>query len=290
MTIQFQQVSKQFKKVSVLKNIDLNLEAGNRVALVGSNGAGKTTLIRCLLGEYNCDGDVLVDGLEPRENRQLVLKRIGFVPQLPPPLKMPVGQLLKFSASVCDADVDRMIHVSERLGLNVEQIYNRPFVKLSGGQKQKLLISIALGRDTDILILDEPAANLDPEARHIFFQILAEKPAHTVMLISSHRLDEVASLVNRVIEMDQGQVVLDDHVEDLLDMSSKLQCIIGLLKPNDAFAKTIKEWGFEDVSDAKTWQGIVAGPDRLRFLGVLSRYSGLLNSLEMSEKESSVHA
>jgi len=290
MTIQFQQVSKQFKKVSVLKNIDLNLEAGNRVALVGSNGAGKTTLIRCLLGEYNCDGEVLVDGLEPRENRQLVLKRIGFVPQLPPPLKMPVGQLLKFSASVCDADVDRMIHVSERLGLNVEQIYNRPFVKLSGGQKQKLLISIALGRDTDILILDEPAANLDPEARHIFFQILAEKPAHTVMLISSHRLDEVASLVNRVIEMDQGQVVLDDHVEDLLDMSSKLQCIIGLLKPNDAFAKTIKEWGFEDVSDAKTWQGIVAGPDRLRFLGVLSRYSGLLNSLEMSEKESSVHA
>jgi len=290
MTIQFQQVSKQFKKVSVLKNIDLNIEAGNRVALVGSNGAGKTTLIRCLLGEYNCDGDVLVGGLEPRDNRQLVLKRIGFVPQLPPPLKMPVGQLLKFSASVCDADVDRMIHVAERLGLSVEQISNRPFVKLSGGQKQKLLISIALGRDTDILILDEPAANLDPEARHIFFQILAEKPAHTVMLISSHRLDEVASLVNRVIEMDQGQVVLDDHVEDLLDMSSKLQCIIGLLKPNDAFAKTIKEWGFEDVSDAKTWQGIVAGPDRLRFLGVLSRYSGLLNSLEMSEKESSVHA
>lgn len=290
MTIQFQKVSKQFKKVSVLKDIDLDIEAGNRVALVGSNGAGKTTLIRCLLGEYNCDGNVLVDGLMPRDNRQLVLKRIGFVPQLPPPLKMPVGQLLKFSASVCDADVDRMIHVAERLGLSVEQISNRPFVKLSGGQKQKLLISIALGRDTDILILDEPAANLDPEARHIFFQILAEKPADTVMLISSHRLDEVASLVNRVIEMDQGQVVLDDHVEDLLDMSSKLQCQIGLLKANDAFAKTIKEWGFEDVADAIKWQGVVAGPDRLRFLGVLSRYSGLLSSVQMNEEESSYHA
>ena len=289
MTIQFQQLSKQFKKVSVLKNINLNIDAGNRVALVGSNGAGKTTLIRCLLGEYNCEGDVLVDGLRPRDNRQLVLKRIGFVPQLPPPLRMPVGQLLNFSASVCDADVDRMIHVAERLGLNVEQIKHRPFVKLSGGQKQKLLISIALGRDTDILILDEPAANLDPEARHKFFQILAEKPAHTVMLISSHRLDEVASLVNRVIEMDQGQVVLDDHVEDLLDMSSKLQCQIGLLKANDAFAKTIKEWGFEDISEAKIWQGVVAGPERLRFLGVLSRYSGLLSSVQMNEEESSYH-
>jgi len=290
MTIQFQRVSKQFKKVSVLKNIDLNIEAGNRVALVGSNGAGKTTLIRCLLGEYNCEGDVLVDGLQPRDNRQLVLKRIGFVPQLPPPLKMPVAQLLKFSASVCDADVDRMIHVAERLGLNVEQIKNRPFVKLSGGQKQKLLISIALGRDTDILILDEPAANLDPEARHIFFQILAEKSEHTVMLISSHRLDEVASLVNRVIEMDQGQIVLDDHVEDLVDMSSTLHCQIGLIKADAAFAKTIKEWGFKDSAEKRIWEGVIAGPDRLRFLGVLSRYSGLLSSVQMDEKESAYHA
>lgn len=290
MSIQFQQVSKQFKKVSVLKNIDLTIDAGCRVALVGSNGAGKTTLIRCLLGEYHCEGDVLVDGLEPRDNRQLVLKRVGFVPQLPPPLKMPVGQLMDFSASVCDADVDRMIHVAERLGLNVEQIKNRPFVKLSGGQKQKLLISIALGRDTDVLILDEPAANLDPEARHIFFQILAEKPAHTIMLISSHRLDEVASLVNRVVEMDQGEIVLDDHVEDLLDLDSKLFCQLGLSKAHDAFAKTIKEWGFEDVADGISWQGVVAGPDRLRFLGVLSRYSGLLNNVQMNNKESSYNA
>ena len=290
MTIEFQQVSKQFKKVSVLKNISVNIDAGNRVALVGSNGAGKTTLIRCLLGEYNCEGNVTIDGLQPRDHRQIVLKRIGFVPQLPPPLKMPVGQLLKFSASVCDADEDRMIHVAERLGLDVEQIRNRPFVKLSGGQKQKLLISIALGRDTDILILDEPAANLDPEARHIFFQILSEKPEHTVMLISSHRLDEVASLVNRVIEMDQGEIVLDDHVEELVDMTSTLQCQIGLIKADDAFAKAIKEWGFQDTSEGRVWQGVVAGPDRLRFLGVLSRYSGLLNSVQMDEQEQSYHA
>jgi ABC-2 type transport system ATP-binding protein len=282
MTIQFQQVSKQFKKVSVLKNIDLNIEAGNRVALVGSNGAGKTTLIRCLLGEYNCEGDVLVDGLQPRDNRQLVLKRIGFVPQLPPPLKMPVAQLLKFSASVCDADVDRMIHVAERLGLNVEQIKSRPFVKLSGGQKQKLLISIALGRDTDILILDEPAANLDPEARHIFFQILAEKPAHTVLLISSHRLDEVASLVNRVIEMDQGVVILDDRVEDSVELDSVLNSEIKIKRVDEAFAKAIKAWSFKS-DDGTLWRGQVAGPDRLRFLGVLSRYAAILQDLHMEE-------
>ncbi|MDH5472479.1 MAG: ABC transporter ATP-binding protein [Gammaproteobacteria bacterium] len=287
--IQFQQLSKQFKKVQVLKNINLNINAGSRVALVGSNGAGKTTMIRCLLGEYNYDGHVSVDGLKPRDHRQQVLKRVGFVPQLPPPLKMPVGQLINFSASVCDADPDRMIHVAERLGLNVNEISSRPFLKLSGGQKQKLLISIALGRDTDILIMDEPAANLDPEARHIFFQLLAEKPEHTIMLISSHRLDEVASLVNRVIEMDQGKVVLDDHVEDLVELTSTLYCRLNLLKAEPAFAKSIKDWGFVDMAEGKVWEGVVAGPDRLRFLGVLSRYAGLIASIQMNDEEVSHH-
>jgi ABC-2 type transport system ATP-binding protein len=226
---------------------------------------------------------VLVHDLVPRENRELILKHIGFVPQLPPPLKMPVGQLIEFSADVSHADFDRIIHVAERLGLTTTELLNRPFVKLSGGQKQKLLISIALGRDTDILIMDEPAANLDPEARHIFFKLLAEKSKETIMLISSHRLDEVASLVNRVIEMDRGEVILDDHVEDLVDMTSQLMCRISVLKKEPAFVKAISEWGFKSVSDEKIWEGMVAGPDRLRFLGMISRYAGLLSSISMND-------
>lgn len=283
--IEFQQLSKQFKKVQVLNNIALNIEPGHRVALVGSNGAGKTTLIRCLLGQYNYQGNVLVDGLVPREHRESILKRMGFVPQLPPPLKMLVGQLLQFSASVCEAEVGRMIHVAERLGLNVSDLIHRPFVKLSGGQKQKLLISIALGRDSDILIMDEPAANLDPEARHIFFQLLAEKPDDTIMLISSHRLDEVASLVNRVIEMDQGQIILDDRVADLVDLTSKLFCRVALTRAEPAFGKAIKQWGFSEAVEGLVWEGVVAGADRLRFIGMISRYAGLLASIQLDEKE-----
>ncbi|MDH5484133.1 MAG: ABC transporter ATP-binding protein [Gammaproteobacteria bacterium] len=281
--IQFNQVSKQFKNVQVLKNIQLDMNAGDRIALVGSNGAGKTTLIRCLLGQYNHQGSVRVHDLVPRENRELVLRHVGFVPQLPPPLKMPVEQLIDFSAKVSHADFDRIVHVAERLGLNTAELLKRPFVKLSGGQKQKLLISIALGRDTDILIMDEPAANLDPEARHIFFQLLSEKPKDTIMLISSHRLDEVAALVNRVIEMDCGEVILDDHVEDLVDMTSQLFCRIGVLKEEPAFVKAISEWGFTETVDAKIWEGVVAGPDRLRFLGMISRYAGLLSSITMND-------
>jgi len=283
--IRFQQVVKRFNKAEILKGIDLEIQPGNRVALVGSNGAGKTTLIRCLLGEYNCDGRVSVDGLDARGQRQAVLKRVGFVPQLPPPLKMPVGQLISFSASVCDADPQRMHAVAHRLGLELAQLRHRPFVKLSGGQKQKILISVALGRDSDILILDEPAANLDPEARHIFFQLLAEKPEPTVMLISSHRLDEVAALVNRVVEMDLGRIVLDDQVEDAVDLEGRLLCRIGLTRAAPAFVKAVTEWGFHRCGDDLHWEGLVAGPDRLRFLGVLSRYAGLLKTIHMQQEK-----
>jgi len=292
--IRFQQVVKRFQRTDVLAGIDLEIDQGDRVALVGSNGAGKTTLIRCLLGEYQCQGEVRVNGQDPRQHRTDILKHVGFVPQISPPLKMPVGQLIHFAAGVCDSDPSRMLAISEQLGLDANSIRRQPFNKLSGGQKQKLLISIALGRDCDLLVLDEPAANLDPEARHRFFQLLAARQAHVAMLISSHRLDEVAALVNRVVELDQGRIVLNDHVADQVDMTSMLDCRLILTRASSAFAETVREWGFTEVGEGMVWTGQVSGPDRLRFLGVLSRYAALLKRIQLEEAseagEGAVHA
>ena len=281
--INFSNVEKSFRRNAVLKGVNLKIERGQRVALVGSNGAGKTTLIRCLLGEYHCKGTVTIDDMDPREHRQQVLLKVGFVPQLPPPLRMPVGQLIQFAANLCDSDPEKMHDVADMLGFDARKFRHQPFVKLSGGQKQKLLIAVALGRDCELLVMDEPAANLDPEARHILFKLLAEKQESSAMLISSHRLDEVASLVNRVVEMDMGQIVLDDEVADLVDMSSQLSCSVRMIKPEPAFAKALSEWGFSQQADDDSWSGIIAGPDRLRFLGMLSRYAALLAGIEMHE-------
>ncbi|MCG8080989.1 MAG: ABC transporter ATP-binding protein, partial [Candidatus Thiodiazotropha taylori] len=143
----------------------------------------------------------------------------------------------------------------------------------------------ALGRQSELLVMDEPAANLDPQARHIFFKLLAAKKDHAAMLISSHRLDEVAALVNRVIEMDQGEIVLDDKVADLVELSSRLYCRIRLIQAEEAFAKAIGEWGFSASENGQVWDGYIAGPDRLRFLGLLSRYAALLSAMEISEVE-----
>ncbi len=281
--IRFQNVVKNFRRARVLDGISLDIELGERVALIGSNGAGKTTLIRCLLGEYTHDGTVTIDGLDPRGNRTAVLGTIGFVPQLPPPLKMPVGQLIDFSAALCGTDPQRIHDIARRLGLEVEGIVSRQFVRLSGGMKQKLLIAVALGRDARVLVLDEPAANLDPAARKIFFDLLAERQYDATMLISSHRLDEVSSLVNRVIEMDMGKVVLDDRVADDVSLSDTLACRIVIKRFEPAFAKAVAAWKFVARDDNLVWNGRIAGPDRLRFLGMISRYSALVSDISLTE-------
>ena len=281
--IQFNNVAKTFRRARVLDGITLNIGLGERVALIGSNGAGKTTLIRCLLGEYTFDGTVAINGLDPRSNRTVVLGKIGFVPQLPPPLKMPVGQLIEFSAALCGTDPLRIHAIAKRLGLDLESILSRQFVRLSGGMKQKLLIAIALGRDAKVLVMDEPAANLDPEARKIFFDLLAERLEDATMIISSHRLDEVSALVNRVIEMDMGKVVLDDKVADAVSLTATLACRIALSRFEPAFAKAIEGWKFNSSNENLVWEGSIAGPDRLRFLGIVSRYTALVSELSLAE-------
>ena len=281
--IRCENLSKSFRRARVLDGINLDIALGERIALSGSNGAGKTTLIRCLLGEYVHEGMVTIEGRSPRTERTAVLGSIGFVPQLPPPLKMPVGQLIEFSASLSGADPKQIDAIADRLGLAVDAIRTRPFIKLSGGMKQKLLIAIALGRDAKLLIMDEPAANLDPAARKIFFDLLAERQNSATMIISSHRIDEVAALVNRVIEMDLGKVVLDDRVADDVSLSGRFTCRLVARRIDAALAKALDAWKFTADASGLVWQGKVAGPDRLRFIGVLSRYVALIGDLSLHE-------
>lgn len=210
--ISVDQLTKSFKKTSVIQNLTNGFKAGERIALVGQNGAGKTTLIRCILGLYKYEGNIEVLGMNPRKERELILQNIGFVPQIPPPIKMTVGEMLDFFGKLTNTDQQEFIEISENLGLDVQTNLNKPFMKLSGGMKQKLLVSFALGRKPKILLMDEPAANLDPKARSILFDYLHKFDKNALMIISSHRIDEVENLVNRLIEMDMGKIVVDKKV------------------------------------------------------------------------------
>ncbi len=210
--IRIEHLKKSFKKLTVIEDLSHNFKAGERIALVGQNGAGKTTLIRCILGLYKFGGNIEVMEMDPRKDREIILQNIGFVPQIPPPIKMTVGEMLNFFASLTDTGKEEFIKISENLGLDVQANINKPFMKLSGGMKQKLLVAFALGRKPKILLMDEPAANLDPKARKILFDYLDKFDKNALMIISSHRIDEVENLVNRLIEMDMGEIVVNKKV------------------------------------------------------------------------------
>ncbi len=203
---------KSFKKQKVLNDLSIDFNAGERISLSGPNGAGKTTLIRCILGQYIYEGDLNVMGLNPHTNHEEIMREVGFVPQIPPPLKMTVKEMLGFFSRLTNTPVDNFLEISNNLGLVVGDNLKKPFLKLSGGMKQKLLVAFALGRNPKILLLDEPSANLDPEAREVFFDYLKNYDKNTLMILSSHRIKEISGLVNRAVEMDLGEVVLDKQI------------------------------------------------------------------------------
>ena len=210
--IKINNLSKTFKKQEVIKDLTTEFKEGEKIALIGQNGAGKTTLIRCILGQYVFDGELDVLGMNPRKERRRILQDVGFVPQTPPPLKMTVGELLNFFTKLTHTPKQEFIDLAYSMGLSIEDNLNKPFFKLSGGMKQKLLIAFAIGRKPKILLLDEPSANLDPQAREILFDMLQNFRNDSLMILSSHRMNEIKTLVNRVVEMDLGLIVVDKKV------------------------------------------------------------------------------
>ncbi len=205
-------LSKVFRKQQALAGIDLEISQGERVVFVGRNGSGKTTFIRCLLGLYNYGGILRVDGADPRRNRIDVLKRIGYVPQSSPPINMKVTDLIQYSADISGKPTGPIIEAAKTLNLDGEDL-TKNFLKLSGGMKQKLLIAIAFGRGSDIIIMDEPTSNLDPDSRKIFYDLLLSSRDDTTVIATSHRADELTFFMKRVVEMDYGMILRDTLFE-----------------------------------------------------------------------------
>ncbi len=206
-------LTKKFDSHISLDKITCDFKKGDSVALMGANGAGKTTLIRSILGYYHpTSGRVLVNGFDPIKERTKVLEHISFVPQLPPPIKLSISELIAYICASSDVKKDDIISYANQMKLDIQNNMNKSFFKLSGGMKQKLLIAISLAKKSDIIIYDEPTANLDPKARDDFYKLLKQNEDNKILLFVTHRLEEVQSLVNRQIYMDLGKIVSDDRM------------------------------------------------------------------------------
>ena len=153
----------------------------------------------------------MVNGLNPINDRVKVLQNISFVPQLPPPIKLNIDELMQYVCMSTDIDKELIEHYANEMKLDIKSNLYKSFFKLSGGMKQKLLIAISLAKKSSIVIYDEPTANLDPKARDDFYRLLKKNEDEKVLLFVTHRLEEVQELVNRQIYMDLGKVVSDER-------------------------------------------------------------------------------
>jgi ABC-2 type transport system ATP-binding protein len=211
--IKINNVTKKFGSTISLDNINIEFKKDDSIALMGANGAGKTTLIRSILGYYHLNsGSILVNGFDPIKEREEVLGDISFVPQLPPPIKLNIKELIDYIQKSSATKREDILYYANEMKLDIDSNMYKSFFKLSGGMKQKLLISISLARESSIMIFDEPTANLDPKARDDFYRLLNGKEKERVILFVTHRLEEVKGLVNREIYMDLGKVISDEKL------------------------------------------------------------------------------
>ena len=206
-------LSKKFGSHLSLDNVNIEFKLNDSVALMGANGAGKTTLIRSILGYYHPNkGGVLVNGLDPIKERVEVLKHVSFVPQLPPPIKLSVSELLSYVCKSSGVELKRIYHYANEMKFDIKTNLGKSFFKLSGGMKQKLLIAISFAKESQIVIYDEPTANLDPKAREDFYTLIQESKNEKLALFVTHRVEEVEAIVNRQVYMDLGKVVSDERI------------------------------------------------------------------------------
>lgn len=216
-------VTKTYPGKVVLDRLDFDVRAGSVVGLLGKNGAGKTTLIKCALGLIRPQaGTVTVLGEPAWELSAASKARVGYVPQtvdLYPWMK--VRQMIAYTASF----YPQWNHgLADRLIGDWELPLEDRIATLSVGSKQKLGILLAVGHEPDLLLLDEPAASLDPAARREFLSTvlqLADDGRRTV-LFSTHITSDIERVADRVAILKGGKIVYHDELDALKDQVKRL--------------------------------------------------------------------
>ncbi|MCL7389916.1 MAG: ABC transporter ATP-binding protein [Thaumarchaeota archaeon] len=214
--VDFRDVSKRFGKVEALKGVSFTIPDKSVTAFLGPNGAGKTTSMKLAMGFLKPDrGMVLVWGEEPWRNEGM-RSRVGYLPEKPIyPMDIVVEDFLNHLARlrrISKSDVDRVVRL-----IGLEKMVDRKMGTLSRGYIQRIGIAQSLLGDPELLILDEPTANLDPATRREIIDLLKvlHKELGVSMIISSHIIPELQEIANYAVFIDRGLVLDHGYLSDL---------------------------------------------------------------------------
>jgi ABC-2 type transport system ATP-binding protein len=221
MSIEVSNLTKVYGKQKAIDGISFSVGKTEIVGFLGPNGAGKSTTLKIITGYLEADGgNVTVTGLDVKENAMEVKSKIGYLPEANPLyFEMYVKEYLEFIAGVHGIKDHklRIKDVIETTGLTLEA--SKKIGQLSKGYKQRVGLAAALLHDPEVLILDEPTSGLDPNQIIEIREVIKTLGKNKTVLFSSHILQEVEAICDRVIIINKGHIVADDKIADLKKQS-----------------------------------------------------------------------
>ena len=207
---------KVYGDVVAVDDVSFEVERGSIFCMIGPNGAGKTTTIECLEGLRQPDGgSVVVAGLDPMADRATFVHKIGVqLQEIGIPQRMKTREALRLFASLYRTSTS-LSELSDELGLGGS--LSKQYGSLSGGQKRRLNIALALVGDPEIAFLDEPTTGLDPEYRFRFWEYLRRQNARGMTIVATtHYMEEAREYCDQVLLMNEGRVVTAGPPESLI--------------------------------------------------------------------------
>jgi ABC-2 type transport system ATP-binding protein len=210
-------LGKRYGRTWALQDCSIRVPAGKIAALVGPNGAGKTTFLGLAAGLLRPTiGEVRIFGRTPQEHPLLLLDRVGFVAQdTPMYADFSVADMIRFGRKL-NLRWDQKTVEARLRSLNIP--LDRKIGRLSGGMRSQVALAMALGKNPELLLLDEPVARLDPLARREFMQGLTEAVAEngTSVLLSSHLVADLERVCDYLVIINSGRVQVAGDIDDLL--------------------------------------------------------------------------
>ena len=207
--VSIQHINKSFASQRVLNDVTLEIPAGQVVGLLGPNGAGKSTLMKILMGLW-----------KPDSGSVQVPPRIGYLPENNPLYEeMYVSEYLQFMAQMTGISKSRDAEVSaliEKVGLTPER--HKHIRELSKGYRQRVGLAQALLGNPQLLILDEPTTGLDPNQLVEIRSLIRELGKDRTVILSTHIMQEVGAMCDRVVILDHGQIKADKPIEEINDL------------------------------------------------------------------------
>lgn len=257
MSIEVKNISKFYADQQALNEVSFAIKKGEIVGFLGPNGAGKSSLMKILTTFLMADsGEAFVNGYNVVTQSKEVQKSVGYLPEHNPLyLDLYIREYLAFNADIYKVDKKRIEEVINLTGLTVEA--NKKIGQLSKGYRQRVGLATALLHDPEVLILDEPTTGLDPNQLAEIRELIKNIGKNKTVFLSTHIMQEVEAICDRVIIINKGIVITDNNLENLIteEKAKEQDIIVEFDKSIDEdLINTIPQLQSYKIIDKNTWE------------------------------------